>query len=125
MRITEDSKNDVTVLNLEGDFDAATAPEVETKLRTLYKAGRSRLVLDLSGVPYISSAGLRVLQMTLLAARSRSGDLRLAALSTAVREVLDMAGFTPMFEVFDDTAAAVQSFQDAPGAEAPGAESSP
>jgi anti-sigma B factor antagonist len=125
MQITEDSKNDVTVLSLEGDFDAATAPEVETKLRTLYKAGRSRLVLDLSRVPYISSAGLRVLQMTLLAARARSGDLRLAALPTAVREVLDMAGFTPMFEVFDDADSGVQSFQDASGTDAPGAGSPP
>src|SRR5688572_10884991 len=102
MRINEQSKDDVNVLSLEGDFDAATAPEVEKRLQTLYRGGRCRLVLDLSGVPYIASAGLRVLQMTLLAARSRSGDLRLAALSEAVREVLDLAGFTPMFMVLAD-----------------------
>jgi anti-sigma B factor antagonist len=117
MQMKEELKNDVTLLRLEGDFDAAAAPEVEKRLQTLYKGGRSRLVLDLSGVPYIASAGLRVLQMTLLAARARSGDLRLAALPEAVREVLDMAGFTPMFTLFDDAEAAVQSFQDSSGAQ--------
>jgi len=116
MRINEQLKNDVILLSLEGDFDAAAAPEVEKKLQTLYKGGRCRLVLDLSGVPYIASAGLRVLQMTLLAARARSGDLRLAALPDAVREVLDLAGFLPMFTVFADADAAVQSFQDPSGA---------
>jgi len=124
MRITEQLQNDVTLLSLEGELDAAAAPEVEKRLQTLYKAGRSRLVLDLSGVPYIASAGLRILQMTLLAARARSGDLRLAALPVAVREVLDMAGFTPMFMLFDDAAAAAQSFQDSSGAP-PQADSSP
>jgi anti-anti-sigma factor len=117
MRIDEQSKNDVTVLSLEGDFDAATAPEVEKRLQTLYKGGQCRLVLDLSGVRYIASAGLRVLQMTHLAVRTRSGDLRLAALSTAAHEVLDIAGFTSMFAIFDDIDAAVQSFQDPSGAQ--------
>jgi anti-sigma B factor antagonist len=124
MRITEQLQNDVTVLSLVGDFDAAAAPEVEKRLQTLYKGGRCRLVLDLSGVPYIASAGLRVLQMTLLAARARSGDLRLAALPVAVREVLDLAGFTPMFTLFADAQAAAQSYQDPAGAQPP-ADSSP
>jgi anti-sigma B factor antagonist len=117
--MNEQSKDDVTVLSLEGDFDAATAPEVEKRLQTLCRGGRCRLVLDLRGVPYIASAGLRVLQMTLLAARSRSGDLRLAALPEAVREVLDLAGFTPMFMLFADVDTATQSFQNPSGAAPP------
>ncbi|RLC58942.1 MAG: hypothetical protein DRI80_13225 [Chloroflexota bacterium] len=59
MQISERSTDGVTVVALRGDFDAATAPSLEKRLQALVAEGRHRLVVDLSGVPYIASAGPR------------------------------------------------------------------
>lgn len=111
MQINERVTDGVTVITLEGDFDAAAAPSVEGRLQALVKEGQHRLVVDLSGVAYIASAGLRVLLAALKAARNSGGDLRLVGLQPAVKEVFDMAGFTPLFKVYADVEAATASFQ--------------
>ncbi len=53
-----------------------------------------------------------MLLATLKQARSRGGDLRLAALNPDVRKVLDLSGFTTILRVFDSVDDAVQSFGD-------------
>jgi len=111
MQISERTVDGVTVITLQGDFDATTAPTVERRLHALIKEGQHRLVVDLSGVAYIASAGLRVLLAALKAARNSGGDLRLVGLQRAVKEVFDMAGFTPLFKVYADVEAAMGSFR--------------
>jgi anti-sigma B factor antagonist len=102
--------DDVAVIPLQGDLDAATGPGVEHQLRGVVMGGTHRLVLDLAQVPYVASAGLRVLQTILLAARSQQGDIRLACLQPEVRKVFDMLGFGSMFKTYDTVEAALLSF---------------
>jgi anti-sigma B factor antagonist len=61
-------------------------------------------------VLYTSSAGLRALLATVKDARSRGGDLRLAAVNPAVRKVLDLSGFTSILKVYDEVDEAVASY---------------
>jgi anti-anti-sigma factor len=58
----------------------------------------------------MSSAGLRALLATLKEARHQRGDFRLAAVQDNVRQVLEMSGFTGIFQVFPTVEAAVTSF---------------
>jgi anti-anti-sigma factor len=72
--------------------------------------GSPRLVGNLAGVDYTSSAGLRALLETVKESRQHGGDLRLASVRPEVLRVLELSGFTSILQVFDDVDAAVASF---------------
>ena len=100
----------VSIVKVSGRVDSATAPNLDQTLQGLLNAGRSHLVLDLETVDYMSSAGLRVLVATQKAAKKAGGRLALAALSARVKEVLDLAGLVPVFDIYPDVIEAVGSF---------------
>jgi anti-sigma B factor antagonist len=97
----------VSVMKISGRVDSATAPQVEAALHDLIDSNRHQVVLDLQEVEYMSSAGLRVLVTMLKAAKKSGGDLKLAQLSVRVKEVLDLSGLTPVFNVYGDVVGAV------------------
>jgi anti-anti-sigma factor len=66
--------------------------------------------LNLSGVDYTSSAGLRALVAALRECKKHNGDLRISEASDRVLDVLNLAGLTSLFELFDDDTSAVGSF---------------
>jgi anti-sigma B factor antagonist len=101
----------VSLVAVKGRIDSSNAPELENAFRSLMDDGRFHIVADLDGLSYISSAGLHVLVSTLKACRRYNrGDLRLASLSSRIAEVFDLAGMTPLFEVYDNAVEAVGSF---------------
>jgi anti-sigma B factor antagonist len=106
---TRDLKH-VSVVKVSGRVDSVTAPDMEKALHSLIDSDRSSIVLDLQETEYMSSAGLRVLVSTLKAAKKNGGNLRIAQPSTRVKEVLDLAGLTPVFEVYPDLVEAVGSY---------------
>jgi anti-sigma B factor antagonist len=100
----------VTAVAVRGDIDGLTAESLTAALGEHLSAGRVKLVADLSGVPYVSSAGLRSLLITLRSCRAQGGDLRLAAVQAPVHGVLAIAGFDRLFKMFDQVEPAVSSF---------------
>lgn len=101
----------VQLVKLAGRVDHQTAPLLEQKLNELLNAGHFRIAIDLSGVDYMSSAGLRVLLgIRKQVRRFNRGDLKLAALQPAVKETFELVGFTRIFEIYDDVVEAVGSF---------------
>lgn len=110
MQLTESQRGAVYVLTIEGDVDAGTAPEVEERLQALIQASARQVVLDLSAVPYVSSAFLRVVLSTARDIRHKGGDLRLAGLQPSVRAVFDLSGFSKLFAIYDDAPTAAASY---------------
>jgi anti-anti-sigma factor len=110
MVIVVELREEVTVVSIDGSVDGTTAPELVTSLREHVTGGRSRLVGNLAGVDYTSSAGLRALLETVKETRQHGGDLRLAAVRPEVLRVLELSGFTSILQVFADVDAAVKSF---------------
>lgn len=110
MEVTVIAQKPVTVLAIQGSVDGLTADSLTQALSAQLDAGHTQLVADLSGVSYISSAGLRSLLITLKSARAKQGDFRLAAVQPAVLNVLSMAGFNKLIKTFDNSAQAVESF---------------
>lgn len=112
MEITIRELKDVDVITVAGRVDSGTAPQLDQTLKGLVDNGRYHLVMDLSQVGYMSSAGLRAMVSCLREVKKgvRMGDLRLANPSTRVAEVLDLAGLDVVFQIFDDQVGAVGSF---------------
>lgn len=102
---------DVAVVGPVGALDASTAPQLRSWLSQLIADQTTKLVVDLSEVPYMASAGIRVLFDALQSTRSQSGDLRLAGIQPPVARVLDLTGLSQMFGIYSDVTAAVESFE--------------
>jgi len=110
MEIKDRQVDDVTVLSLTGSIDAMTAPKITEFIQGQVSNGNIKLVADLSGVDYTSSAGLRVLLGAIKDTRAQSGDIRLAGIQPDVQKVLNLSGFTNILKVFDEVDAAVASY---------------
>ena len=106
---TKDMKR-VSLVTVAGRVDSATAPDFEKALQSLIQANRNQIVLDLNGVEYMSSAGIRGMVSALKAAKSGGGDVRLAQLSTRVKDVLELAGLQSIFTIYDSLIEAVGSY---------------
>lgn len=99
------------LVKLEGRIDSSTAPQMSEALEAITNAGRYKIVLDLSGVSFMSSAGLRVLINTQKTCRRYNrGEVVLAAIPANIYSALDLAGFVPLFKIYDDALAAVGNF---------------
>ena len=81
---------------LDGRLDTKSAPDLEAALGDL--AGIDNLALDLAGVPYVSSAGLRVL-LALQKTMNRQGAMTIAHVCEDVMDVFDMTGFTGVLTI--------------------------
>jgi anti-anti-sigma factor len=110
MDIHDRQIGDVTVLSLKGSIDAMTAPKITEFIQGQVAKGNIRLVADLEGEDYTSSAGLRVLLGAIKETRSQGGDLRLTGVQPDVLKVLTLSGFTNILKMFNDVDAAVTSY---------------
>jgi anti-sigma B factor antagonist len=111
MEIELDRIADVTVARIVGTVDALTAPDLLTALVAEIEGESARLVVDLSGTDYMSSAGLRSLLGAVKSSRSAGGDLHLASAQPNVLRVLEMSGFTGILRCFDDVESAVAGLE--------------
>jgi len=112
MDIRDRNENGVSVVSPVGSVDAITAPELSEYLQGLVDGGHTRLVVDMTGIDYTSSAGLRVFLGMVKETRAAGGDIRLASTQPAVYKVLELSGFTSILKTFNDTPAAVASFAE-------------
>jgi anti-sigma B factor antagonist len=103
MQLTLTSGGDGSVVvTVAGELDTLTAPDLRAALDgALADPTCRRLVLDLSGVTFLSSAGLSVLVTTREDTRARSIELQLAGLTgnRAVRRPLELTGLIDLFNV--------------------------
>ncbi len=110
LEITTQEMKRVDLITVSGRVDSSTAPELEEALQGRLDDGRHNLVLDLSDVNYLSSAGLRAMVSALRACKKKGGDVRVANPSERVEEVLELAGLDALFESYDNVTLAVGSF---------------
>jgi len=111
MEIREDREQHVTVVTLDGRFDATAAPEAESAFGRVLESGVNHVTLDLSGVEYISSGGLRVVIMLLKALEKTGGKLALCGLSPFVSEVFEITNLNQRFTIRSSRDEALASFE--------------
>jgi len=111
MEITTKQFKRCDLVKAVGRVDSSTAPQLAEALDAINAADRFKIVLDLSEVGFISSAGLRVMiSVQKTCKRWNRGELVLTSVPQRIYEALDLAGFVPLFKLFDDAVEAVGSF---------------
>jgi anti-anti-sigma factor len=103
MELTPKRYADTVVLAPAGRIDHSTSEGFKTALAPYLArcaAGQDRIILDLAGVEYISSVGLRVLMLASKQAKAQGGAIGVAALQPAVKEIFDITRFTMVLNVF-------------------------
>ncbi|MFO1494824.1 MAG: STAS domain-containing protein [Lysobacterales bacterium] len=107
LEIGSETHGDFRVLRLNGRLDTETSADFELAAHDLTQAGERRFVVDLGGISYVSSAGLRVL-LALAKQVEGSGVVRLCSLAPSVRQVFDLSGFSKLFVIAPDLQAALR-----------------
>jgi anti-anti-sigma factor len=98
VEISTVSHGHAIVLAVTGRLDGATVAAFETRLLDLIAEGHRRIIVDMAGLGYISSAGLRALLVAAKRLKPDGGRLLLAAPSDLVGQVLEISGFSGMLE---------------------------
>src|SRR5262249_46207858 len=107
---------DVVVIRVEGRIDHLTAKGFENVLLPQLNActgETKKAVLDLSGVTYMRSAGLRVLMLAARQCQKQQGVIVLAALQPLLQEVFRISRFDMLFKIFDTVQAALEAMSSA------------
>ena len=99
----------VTVVDIEGRFDALSAPKTKAELHELIEGGSTKLVLDLQKMDFIDSAGLGVLVSCLRKAAGEGGDLLLAEVPPFCRSIFELTRLTRVFDVTQSTEQAMRA----------------
>lgn len=98
MTINTIADHGTTTLSLTGRLDTTTAPQLAETLNAL-PADISTLILDLSDLEYISSAGLRVILSAQKKMKAQSGSLEIHHPSELVMEIFDVTGFSDILTI--------------------------
>jgi anti-sigma B factor antagonist len=100
MEISSRSADDATVVILQGELDGKTAPAAQQQIVPLIPA-QGKIVLDMHGVGYMSSAGLRMMLLLYRQALAKDTRIALAGLSEEIRDTMSATGFLDFFVVSD------------------------
>ena len=111
MDVTTTQFKHCDLISVKGRVDSATSPKLTEAFDGLLNAGHYKIVLDLSKVEYMSSAGFRAMLAALKSCkRYNRGDLYLTDVPKQIREALDLTGMTSLFKIYADVTTAVGSF---------------
>lgn len=109
MNITEARQGKAMVLSVEGRLDSAGARDLETRLTALIGNGELSLVVDMVGLDYINSAGLRALLIAAKKLKPDDGRIVLCAMRDSIREIFEISGFASIFQIFPSREQAVSA----------------
>lgn len=99
-----------TIISITGRIDTATAPSLEQAINTEIAGGSRKVLLNFSGVSYISSGGLRVLLATAKKLKGAGDRFGICSLSPEVLKILKLAGFTSIFTISSSEGEALEGW---------------
>lgn len=108
--VQEEQLDDVLILRFKGRLDAISSPTMEKKVFDKINAGQRKLLLDFTGVEYLSSAGMRMLLSTTKKIKTLSGKLVVCNINSGVFDVLKMSGFDHVLEIAETELEAIHKF---------------
>ena len=108
MNTTVNTFGDVAVVTVEGRIDTVNASEFERCMLDCMAKGHRDLVMDLSRLDYISSAGLRSVLAVAKKVKSVGGGIACCSLQGVVKKVFEISGFTQVLPVYDSVEKALK-----------------
>lgn len=97
IEMTHEIRDGALILRPTKRIDSSTAKSFEEQASALVEAGPKKVIIDLSGLDYISSAGLRVVLTTAKRVKAEGGGLTLSGVQNNVKDVFEVSGFASIF----------------------------
>ena len=111
MQIQERMSDGVVVLDLKGKLTLGDGDELlRDKINSVVHQGQKKIVLNLSEVPYVDSAGLGEIVRSYTTASRQGGSLKLLGLTKRITDLLAITKLLTVFETFESESAAIGSF---------------
>lgn len=110
MAVQERVESDVLILDITGEIDINTSPDLRKCFDKLIKDQKKKVLLSLASVGYIDSSGLATLVEMLQRMKRFGGVLRLASLSDKVKGLFEITKLDKLFAIFSDEEEALKDF---------------
>lgn len=102
----QEQSGSVSIVSVEGEVDLSSSRELQSRLREVISEGPSRLIVDLSGVPYMDSSGVATLVEAMQTSRKKGTRLVLCGMGDKVQSIFEIARLDKVFTIVGDRAAA-------------------
>ncbi len=112
---TAGQSGDVTLVRVDGVIDTMTSSELERVMNSLMEQKRYKIIIDLAGVDYISSAGWGIFISNIREIKSNSGDIKLARMIPSVYEIFELLEFDSILKAYDNIEKAKIEFRGGNG----------
>jgi anti-sigma B factor antagonist len=113
VKMTNSEVASVSVMALEGRIVMGEESSyVGEKLKSLIEEGKKKIVLNMTNISYIDSAGVGTLVAAHISAKTQGASVRVCHLGRKFHEVLQIAKLLSVFDVYDTEVAAVGSFEE-------------
>lgn len=100
----------LAVITIAGSMDAVTVNDFDTEWKKAIEDGAQKIIVEMSGVEYISSAGLRGILMLAKSAKAQSIKLAFAGMQSMVSDMFKLSGFYAILTTYPDKDAAIAAF---------------
>jgi anti-anti-sigma factor len=100
MEANIEEKGDIVIIRVTGRLDAASSPQLEKKIHSIIDTGHFKLILNLADVEYLSSAGMRLMLSLSKKLKNLEGKVVACHINDEVMEVIKMAGFNQVLEIY-------------------------
>ena len=109
MEITVKEIKQIELITIQGRVDSVEASHLEQALQAANHRGKYKLVIDMSQLEYMSSAGFRALAAAQRnSKRHKDGEVVLAQVPNHIHQVLEIVGFAEYFNIFDNVTSALE-----------------
>jgi anti-sigma B factor antagonist len=109
--LSERRAGDITVLDLKGRIRMNSSTLLHKAIRCLLDEGKTKILLNLTGVTHIDSIGLGELISSQITLNNKGGEIKLIHLTESVRDLMTITKLLTVFDVYDDEPEALDSFK--------------
>ena len=111
MDITTSTQADAVVIRIAGSMDATTVTDFDAEWKKHLDEGSKKIVVEMSALDYISSAGLRGILMLAKTAKMKRASLGFAGMQSMVADMFKLSGFLTILATFADVDAALEGLR--------------
>jgi anti-sigma B factor antagonist len=109
LEISTEVRGETTILRPMGDIDLSRSPTLRTELARVQQSRPSRLIVNLSDVPYMDSSGVATLVEAMKESRKHASSLVLCSMQSRVRSIFEIARLDIVFNIVDDLDSALNA----------------
>lgn len=109
MIVKKEKLQDHLLIVVDGRLDTTHSDAFEKEMMHILEEGNQQIIMDCSGLNYISSSGLRIFLTVQKRMMAGGGSFKLCHLQAPIQEIFDMSGFSMIFSIYPDREAALNA----------------